>query len=294
MDCFKFGDLKIALDSIPVALTSDDTTTLFCCEEKDEAENVICIEGRVMDPTKFANIQSLHDIGSSELLKTPQGLFLMNHWATCRFAYGFWLDETKSGDRLPVYFNPELPEEYPLSRLHVMFTVGLHRKLMDRGAVVLHASYIDCGGSALLFTAPSGTGKSTQAELWRTHAGAQIINGDRVLLRQRDGVWHAFGYPCSGSSSICVNRTLPLRAIVVLEQHAENIVEEMSLPAKMRALVSATEVYTWNHEEIDCAFSLAGQIIAQVPVVKLRCRPDGQAVDCLKKYLEDQSDGNSF
>ena len=82
--------------------------------------------------------------------------------------------------------------------------------------------------------------------------------------------------------------------IVVLEQATENEVVALSLSQKIRHLVSATELYPWEPRELDLAFSLAEQIAAQVPMVKLRCRPDAQAVEVLKQYLEENGHADRF
>ena len=139
-----------------------------------------------------------------------------------------------------------------------------------------------------MFIAPSRTGKSTQAELWRQYAGAEIINGDRALVKKKDGVWHSFGYPCCGSSDICMNRTLPLEAIVVLEQGTENKIEKISYAKKIRALVTGTELFRWNQGEIENAFKLAEELAAEIPIIKLVCLPNEDAVESLQKYLEEQ------
>lgn len=85
---------------------------------------------------------------------------------------------------------------------------------------------------------------------------------------------------------ICQNRTLPLKAIVILEQAKENRVESLSASQKIRALVSGTEIYLWDTDEINQAFHIAEQISKEVPVIKLACRPDKNAVTVLKEYLE--------
>ena len=57
----------------------------------------------------------------------------------------------------------------------------------------LHASVINWKDKGILFSAPSGTGKSTQADLWKKYEGAKVINGDRALIRKRKrrvyGLW---------------------------------------------------------------------------------------------------------
>lgn len=116
--------------------------------------------------------------------------------------------------------------------------------------------------------------------------GAEILNGDRVLLGKREGRWFAHGFPNCGSSDICVNKSLPVRAIVVLRQGKENCVRPMTTAQKLRDLASAMVVYRWDGEDIAKAASVAAELLETVPVVELVCRPDREAVEVLKDYLE--------
>ena len=154
---------------------------------------------------------------------------------------------------------------------------------------MIHASYIAHEGKGILFTAPSQTGKSTQAELWRVHAGAEILNGDRALLLSRDDCWHTGGYIACGSSGVCKNKILPLSAIVVLEQGPKNVIRSATLKERVHALFSAMESFHWSTEDLDLALSLAGRIAAQTPIFHLSCRPDEDAVRTLQSCLEAES-----
>lgn len=92
----------------------------------------------------------------------------------------------------------------------ILESAGLFDLLADFGMLILHSAYIVTPqGQGLLFSGPSGAGKSTQAELWRQYAGAQVINGDRSLVRPGDGTVHGILY--SGTSGICQNVSAPLR-----------------------------------------------------------------------------------
>ena len=92
------------------------------------------------------------------------------------------------------------------------------RRRRNAGAAQL--VYRDAHGEGILFSGPSGIGKSTQAALWERFAGARTINGDRGLVcpaaRTVSGIFYA------GTSGICQNVTAPLRAVVLLGQAAEN------------------------------------------------------------------------
>src|SRR5699024_19054 len=76
--------------------------------------------------------------------------------------------------------------------------LGLERLLLSRQGLLLHASFIRWQARGILFSAPSGTGKSTQADLWVRHRGAEVINGDRAALRRSAGRWRAYGLPYAG------------------------------------------------------------------------------------------------
>lgn len=189
-------------------------------------------------------------------------------------------------DRFRVSFAPAMYQQ-PALREDWFFSIcGFHRQLLIREACVLHASYVDIGGEAILFTGPSGIGKSTQAALWASCAGAQIINGDRAVVRKEKDRWCAFGYPSCGTSGICVNRTLPIRAIVVLEQGSNNHIDLVSPAAAIRAITTAMEFYPWDKNEFDLVLDISAQIAAQIPILRLTCTPDKNAVDVLKQYLE--------
>ena len=76
----------------------------------------------------------------------------------------------------------------------VLRHLPLSHILLKFDAFVLHGAHIVVDGEAIVFSAPSGTGKSTQAELWRRHRSAAVINGDRVLVRKSADGFTAGGY----------------------------------------------------------------------------------------------------
>ena len=113
---------------------------------------------------------------------------------------------------------------------------------------VFHCAYIAHNGAAILFTAPSGTGKSTQAELWRKHRDAEIINGDRAAVRVKDGLPVADGIPFSGSSAYCENCTLPLAAIVYLSQAPRTTIRKLRPIEAFSKIWEGISVNAWEKE----------------------------------------------
>ena len=287
MERYLIGDLLVHMDYGGMAVEPGANLRLFQYDGPWSGEEVTFsakFEPLACDPAeRFSKDNHVYEIYGRHNEKR-----LVYHWGNLFHGFAVW------PDRFQVSYSPDMRRQPALREDWFFSIIAFHRQLLLREAGILHASYTDVGGRAVLFTGPSNIGKSTQANLWKENAGARIVNGDRVLLRRWDGVWNAFGYPCCGTSGICVNKTLPLAAIVVLEQASENSVLQLSLSQKVRHLVSATELYPWEQREVAMAFSMAERIAGQVPVVKLRCRPDAQAVEILKRYLEENGYAECF
>lgn len=156
---------------------------------------------------------------------------------------------------------------------------------LARGAVFLHASFVQCGERAILFTGRKQIGKSTQAELWRRCRGARVINGDRALLRRLEGRWTACGSPYCGTSDICVNAKLPLGAVVLLDQSPENRAVPASGRETAAAFLSGCTFDPGKPGEAARILDLAEAVRRELPVLRLACRPDEGAVRCLEDAL---------
>lgn len=159
-----------------------------------------------------------------------------------------------------------------------------HWIAQNRG-ILLHCSYISHGGGAILFTAPSGVGKSTQAELWRVLRGAEIINGDRAVVRPGENGLEAWGVPFSGSSGISRFCRLPLRAVVCLSQAPETSIRPLSGIRAFRPVWEGCSVHTWNREDVELGSETVQRIAETVPVYHLACTPDESAVRALEQAL---------
>lgn len=165
--------------------------------------------------------------------------------------------------------------------------IALERILMEEGTTILHASFIEQEGKAILFTGPSGIGKSTQAELWKQYENAEILNGDRTLLRKENGIWYAYGSPYAGSSKIYKNKKVPVGAIVALQQSPEKDQCILQLPqSAFSCLYAGMTLNTWNRLFMERAVEIIYGLCMEVPVFQLQCRPQQSAVVCLKQTLK--------
>ncbi|MBP5288614.1 MAG: hypothetical protein J6Z79_01920 [Clostridia bacterium] len=96
-------------------------------------------------------------------------------------------------------------------------------KLLDYDVMLMHGSAVCVDGKAYLFTAASGTGKTTHTRLWlREIPGAFVINGDKPLIRFYRDRCEIFGTPWSGKEGMNRNTSAPLKAVCVLERGKTN------------------------------------------------------------------------
>lgn len=165
------------------------------------------------------------------------------------------------------------------------FHLGFESLLIHRNRLCLHAACVRTHLGGILFSGPSGIGKSTQAELWCNLRGAKQINGDRPILSQDGNDWLAWGSPYAGSSRCHINESCPVTAIVMLRQAKECGLRRLSLPEAFRAVWSGLTVCSWDRTFVETASVLAMELITAVPVLEFACTPDQQAVEYLEQGL---------
>ena len=195
------------------------------------------------------------------------------------------LDKTtvRNGNTITCFVKDEYIKEITIASL--LASYGMTHLFMEHDAFILHASYIINNGEALLFTAPSGTGKSTQASLWQEFRGSEIINGDRVLITKRNGQFFANGIYVSGTSGICGNKSVPISAVILLEQHKTN--QRMEIPARMLFLRILCEcTYNMNdRKQCEKITEIISDMINTLPVICYGCTNTSDAVDALERIL---------
>ncbi len=166
--------------------------------------------------------------------------------------------------------------------------VHMERLLLRAGALVLHCSYLMYQGRAILFSAPSETGKTTQAKLWERLYQARIINGDKAILQKKEGVWYACGYPFHGSARECLNQDYPIEAIVVVRRNREDFIESLRPMKKVQAIYSETTVNAWDAESVNQTLNLIGELAGEVKVVCQQCTRKDEACHTLYRCLKEE------
>ena len=108
-------------------------------------------------------------------------------------------------------------------------------ELPDWGAFVIHGAAVARQGRAYLFTAPSGTGKTTHIRQWLARfPDAWVLNGDKPVLREGPEGFLVCGTPWRGKERLGCPGELPLQGICLLGRGAENRIR----PAGVQELVN--------------------------------------------------------
>lgn len=288
---YQIGHLIIGIE-MPVGLPVPENMTLFSISEDEAREKGIHRKYCIDITEKFPEIEKeLHDKHPNiKVMERPDLKVLYTPEMECRgvrFAgdsepYAIHLD--KAGEPVQAWVHPKVLDYLPKVSIFLSL-LGLEKEMVRLSSMAFHSAYIMKGGKAILFSAPSGTGKSTQASLWEQYRGAKAINGDRSLLICDDGIWHAYGLPICGSSGICHNETYPIGAIVMLYQSKENRIRRLSGAEAVEKVISQMMVNTWDAEYIKNLQDLVQQLVKDVSVFELGCNISEDAVVCLESVL---------
>lgn len=204
-------------------------------------------------------------------------------------AYAY-LEETDSR-HTEIYFNPAYTSLLNTDTIfHSM--LALEKHLFLRNSFVFHCAYLDFEDKAILFSGPSGIGKSTHTNLWCQYLSgqAQVLNGDKCLLSREGNTFYANGWPICGSSGICHNERRKVHAVVLLQQAPDNrLIEEKKVLTFRRVLEQLTVNY-WNRAFTDAAMSFTDSLVSTLPCFTYACNISREAVDVLYKQLKTDKD----
>ena len=175
---------------------------------------------------------------------------------------------------------PQKPPVYPDGYLE---TLAVYRKISEymlkqENTLLFHGSAIATGGKAYLFTAASGTGKSTHTRLWREYLGdkAVMVNDDKPLLKITPEGVTVFGTPWNGKHHLGNNIAVPLDAICILERGKQNEIHRISVQEALPMLIQQS-----YHPALPADYvrylSLLDLLARKVRFFRLHCNMDLQA-----------------
>lgn len=162
-------------------------------------------------------------------------------------------------------------------------TLALQREIAEHmpryGVVLFHGSAVAFEGEVYLFTAPSGTGKSTHARLWRRGLGERVlmVNDDKPFLGAKDdGTILVYGAPWNGKHGLSKNIALPLKGICILSQAKENKIRQIKAGDAFQDIYRQTFKKSTDVELMKDTLHVLGNVL-KYPIWKLECNISKEA-----------------
>lgn len=168
--------------------------------------------------------------------------------------------------------------------LHCSHLIWGERLLLEHSAFLLHSSVVLYEGKTILFSGPSGAGKSTQASLWEQYLGAKVLNGDRCVVMKKGDTFYGGGSLWSGSSKICQPDQAPIGGILLVRQSQESTLTSLG-SAAFAPILTQTILNSWDTAFMDRVTDLIAELLSRVPIYRLSCRPDEEAVQLVRRTL---------
>ena len=170
-------------------------------------------------------------------------------------------------------------------------TLAVYRKIAEKmpfyDGMLFHGSCVSVDGVGYLFTAKSGTGKSTHTGLWRKLLGdrAVMVNDDKPLIRFKDGIPMIYGTPWDGKHRLSNNISVPLKALCVMERAEKNSIRRVSAYEAYPMLLQ--QVYRpMDSEAMKKTIELIDRLAASMSLWRLGCNMDIEAAKIAYDAME--------
>lgn len=151
--------------------------------------------------------------------------------------------------------------------------------ILRYGGFMLHSSAVAMDGAAYLFSADSGTGKSTHTGLWQKEFGAaraKILNDDKPVIRIGKSKIYACGTPWSGKNDISLCENVPIAGICFLERSAENWIKRVNGAEATAKLLKQT-IRPNDKEGMNMLLHHVDKVLSEVPIYFMGCNISTEA-----------------
>lgn len=191
----------------------------------------------------------------------------------------------KSGKEANIFSMPPyddvLKEEFMLA-LKAPFLINA----LDNGMFMLPSSAVLDGGKLVLFAAPQGTGKSTQAEIWARSFNAPKINDGFSLLKVSEGEVVSYATPWSGLKEETAADIHKVKSVMCLKRNTFDKVEPMDKPTGVLSLLSLSATPLWTEDMTSKALDICKEIYGATDVKRFYCTPTPDSAQCAKLSLD--------
>lgn len=163
----------------------------------------------------------------------------------------------------------------------IMTLLKIADELPDRNKFLMHGAVVAWKQKGYIFTAPSGTGKTTHVRLWKKYLGSdvEIINGDKPILEVKEEKIIAYGTPWAGKERFQKNTSVPIQGICFLRQSKTNNIRRLNRREALLLLLPQIYIMS-DSKKAGKTLELFGEVLERIPVYEFSCNISKQAVKC--------------
>jgi hypothetical protein len=171
------------------------------------------------------------------------------------------------------------PLHYPLDQLLMMYI------LAQNSGSIIHAAGMEINGLGYIFPGRSGAGKSTLSRQFRGRRDAAVLSDDRIVVRQIDNGYVAYGTPWPGDEGIAVNRGVPLAGIFFMSHGKSNSIKEMSPQKAAERLLPVISIPWYDQVLTSKVLSFCDELVTTIPAYELHFKPGIETADFLVESI---------
>lgn len=185
-------------------------------------------------------------------------------------------------------------EKDPAFPLPYHETLCLYRKicteLSHHNCFMMHSSVVVHEGKAYVFTAKSGTGKTTHSMLWlKNFPGSFIINGDKPLFRLTEDGFYVYGSPWCGKEGYNKNTKAKVSSLCFIERGKENSIRQLNV----REVLGGIFEQLYIPEDKACGekvLALLDKFLSEIPAYLLGCNISDEAALIAESAMNKRKD----
>ena len=200
-----------------------------------------------------------------------------HHLALCTLSF--------DGKEAVFYYDGSTQQE-AVDELFYGFRAAFFYLAALHGKYALHSASNYYQEKAWLYSASSGTGKTTHVKLWEKLYAVPVLNGDLNLLGMEKAEVFVYGIPWCGTSGVYTTKKYPLGGIILLKRGTENRV--CKLPQDERQLYTAQRMISpaWTEKQVDDSLLFAEKLSNRIPIRQLYCTQEPSAAAVMKEYID--------
>jgi hypothetical protein len=168
---------------------------------------------------------------------------------------------------------------YPIDQIILMYF------LSQRHGAIIHAAGFSLNGKGYIFPGKSGAGKSTLSRQFSAKSNYEFLSDDRIIVRNIDNSFNAFGTPWPGDAGIAMNKSAPLAGIFFISHGNVNRIEKISPQDAVKRLLPVVSIPWYDRDALTGILDFCNDLIAHVPSYIFHFKPEPEAVAVFEKFI---------